>query len=189
MPLPPPTERVTMHAREVVCRGYRRADGLWDIEARVTDRKGYAVHNDHRTVEPGTPFHDMALRVTLDDSLLIHAIEACIDSGPHRICPAVTPNFQRLVGLRIATGFGPELRRLVGGVHGCTHLGELFGPLATAAIQTIHPLRRGFSGADPAARPAPIDTCHALAATGAVVAKYWPRFHVRPERAAVGAEA
>jgi hypothetical protein len=179
MPLPSPAERSPMHTREITCRGYRRTDGLWDIEARMIDRKNYFVQNDHRGIDAGVPFHDMALRVTVDDTLLIHAVEACIDSGPHRICPSVTPNFQRLVGLRIEAGFGAELRRRIGGVHGCTHLAELFGPLATAAIQTIHPLRRKVHARNDAARPAQIDTCHALAATGEVVAKYWPRFHAR----------
>jgi Protein of unknown function (DUF2889) len=108
----------------------------------------------------------MALRITVDDTLLIQVIDACIDAGPHRICPSVTPNFQRLLGLRIEAGFGAELRRRLGGVHGCTHLVEL---------------RRGLPGVDGTARPAQIDTCHALAAAGEVVAKYWPRFHRRPE--------
>ena len=179
MPLPFPAPRVPIHTREVTCHGYRRTDGLWDIEARMTDSKSYTVHNDHRTVDAGAPFHDMALRVTVDDTLLIAAVEACIDAAPHRICPAVTPNFQRLVGLRIEPGFASEARRRLGGVHGCTHLVELIGPLATAAIQTIHPLRRGAPCADAAARPTQIDTCHALDATGDVVAKYWPRFHKR----------
>jgi Protein of unknown function (DUF2889) len=180
MPLSRPAARVPMHTRDIACCGYRRTDGLWDVEARMTDRKGYSVHNDHRTVDAGAPFHDMALRVTVDDTLLIHAIEACIDAGPHRICPSVTPNFQRLVGLRIEAGFGAELRRRLGSTHGCTHLVELFGPLATTTIQTVHPLRRGFPDASVDARPAQIDTCHALAATSEVVAKYWPRFHRRP---------
>ncbi len=173
MPLSKPAPRSPMHTREVTSCGYRRADGRWDIEISMTDRKGYFVHNDHRTLEAGDLLHDMALRVTVDDALLIHQVDACIDAAPHRICASVTPNFQRLVGLRIEAGFTGELRRRLGGVHGCTHLVELFGPLATTAIQTVYPLRRASE--DRAARPAQIDTCHALAAEGEVVAKYWPR--------------
>ena len=105
MPLPPAAPRAPIHTREVECRGYRRTDGLWDIEARMADKKGYAVHNDHRTVDAGDPFHDMALRVTVDDTLMIHRIDACIDAAPHRICPFVTPNFQHLLVLRIEPGF------------------------------------------------------------------------------------
>jgi len=179
MPLPLSAARSPVHAREVTCHGYRRTDGLWDVEARMIDRKAYSVHNDHRTVAADAPFHDMALRVTLDDTMLIHADEACIEAAPHRICPRAEPNFQRLVGLRIEPGFAAELRARLGGVQGCTHMVELFGPLATSAIQTIHPLRRGVAISDKEARPAQIDTCHALAATGEVVAKYWPRFHQR----------
>ncbi len=71
VPPPSPAGRVPVHSRDIACCGYRRTDGLWDIEARMTDRKGYAVHNDYRTVDAGAPFHDMALRVTVDDTLLI----------------------------------------------------------------------------------------------------------------------
>jgi hypothetical protein len=179
VPLPCPAPRAQVHTRDVICCGYRRTDGLWDVEARMTDRKAYAVCNDHRTVEAGAPFHDMALRVTIDDGLLIHAVDTSVDAAPHQICPVVTPNFKCLVGLRIGAGFGAELRRRLSGVRGCTHLVELFGPLATTAIQTVRPLRREFSGADVEPRPVQIDTCHALAAAGQVVARYWPRFHHR----------
>lgn len=168
-----PFSRVQVHLREVVCRGYRRSDGLWDIEARMTDRKAYPVHNDYRHVEAGGPFHEMSLSVTIDETLTIQAVQASIDAGPHRVCPAVTPNFQRVVGLRIRAGFSAELRRRLGGVQGCTHLVELFGPLATTAVQSVQPLSPA-----PGERPPQIDSCHALAATGEVVAKYWPRFHL-----------
>lgn len=171
--------RTLMHTRRICCRGYRRSDGLWDVEAGMTDVKAYAVHNDYRTVEAGAPFHDMTLRLTVDDSLLIHAVEASIAAGPHRICPSAAPNFQRLVGLRISAGYTAELRKRVGGVQGCTHLVELLGPLATTAVQTVKPLVSGPPPADEAAPPPQLDSCHALAATGEVVAKYWPRFHIR----------
>jgi hypothetical protein len=176
MPLPSPVARTAVHTREVVCGGWRRDDGLWDIEAHMTDRKCYATHNDHRSVSAGAPFHAMALRVTMDDALLIHDVSACIDAAPFRLCPAIAREVQCLVGLRIGGGFMTELRRQLGGVRGCTHLVELFGPLATTAIQTVHPLRRTSTGRE-TDRPAQIDGCHALAASGEVVAKYWPGFH------------
>jgi hypothetical protein len=176
MPFPPSAPRGLAHTREIVCRGYHRTDGLWDIEARMIDRKGYSVHNDYRSVDAGAPFHDMGFRVVVDDELLIHTIDVFLDAGPHRVCPTIAVNFQRVVGLHIAPGFGGELRRRLGGVAGCTHLVELFGPLATAAIQTVQPLRRPAAPRDASARPPQIDTCHALSCSGDVVAKYWPQF-------------
>ena len=59
-----------MHTRDVTCCGYLRNDGLWDIEARMTDRKGYFLQNDHRTLDAGDRFHDMTLCITVDDTLL-----------------------------------------------------------------------------------------------------------------------
>ena len=41
MPLSPPQERELLHSRDIVLRGYRRADGLYDIEAQLTDTKSY----------------------------------------------------------------------------------------------------------------------------------------------------
>jgi Protein of unknown function (DUF2889). len=35
MPLSEPVDREPRHARRVTCDGYRRADGLWDIEAHL----------------------------------------------------------------------------------------------------------------------------------------------------------
>jgi hypothetical protein len=172
-----PAERALVHTREVTCRGYRRPDGLWEIEVSMTDRKAYTVFNDHRTVPAGGAFHDMSLRVTVDDDLLIHAIEAHIEAAPHRICPAVTSHFQCLVGLSIGPGFGATVRHQVGGALGCTHMVELFSPLATTAVQTVRPLREAAPGRAATSPPPQIGTCHALVASGDVVAKYWPRFH------------
>lgn len=177
MPLSPPACRQQIHTRTVICSGYLRPDALWDIEARMTDTKSYSVHNDFRSVEAGAPFHDMAMRLLIDDALLIHAAEASIEAAPHRICPSVAPHFQRLIGLRIEAGFLAEARKRLGGVWGCTHLVELLGPMATTAIQTIRPMRTLRGGKAMAARPSQIGTCHALAPSSEVVQKYWPSFH------------
>ena len=174
MPIDDPDNRTPIHIRSIVCNGYRRDDGLWDIEAHLIDTKAYTVHSDFRSLPAGAPFHSMTLRVTVDDILTIHAIEACIDAAPHRICPAVVPRLQCLVGLQIGSGFNTELRRRLSGERGCTHLVELFSPLATTAIQTVLPLRRATSDGDPA-HLKPIGGCHALAANGALAARYWPQ--------------
>ncbi len=45
MPLPPPVERDHLHTRTMEFRGYQRADGLCDIDARLTDVKTYDFAN------------------------------------------------------------------------------------------------------------------------------------------------
>ncbi|MFQ5955759.1 MAG: DUF2889 domain-containing protein, partial [Kiloniellales bacterium] len=77
MPLSPAAAREPMHTRQIECRGYRRQDGLWDIEGHLTDEKSYAFHNQWRgEIASGEPVHDMWLRLTVDDDLLIHEAEA-----------------------------------------------------------------------------------------------------------------
>lgn len=191
MPLSAPAHREPFHNRHVVCQGFRRADGLWDIEGHMTDVKTYSYPSDERGwMEAGRPVHDMWIRLTLDNELVIKAVEAVTDAAPYGMCPAITPNFQRLVGLKIRPGFLPRVRDLLGGVEGCTHLVELLGPVATTAFQTVFSgrerLRRESEAAGrPASKPKPppgvrprlLETCHSFASDSEVVKRLWPEFY------------
>ncbi|WP_445681023.1 DUF2889 domain-containing protein [Radicibacter daui] len=189
MPLSAPVERDPVHVREITCRGFRRRDGLWDIEAHLTDVKSYSFTNDDRgTIAAGEPLHEMWMRLTIDSDYLIHGVEAATDHSPFHICPAVVPHFQRLVGLSIARGFKRAVRERLGGVEGCTHLVELLGPLATTAFQTLAPMlarerskssgqKGGPPGSGDTGRPPLLGTCHAFAASSPVVERYWPAYY------------
>ncbi|HUE18758.1 MAG TPA: DUF2889 domain-containing protein [Stellaceae bacterium] len=185
MPLSSAAPHKLIHTRQVECRGYHRDDGLWDIEGHLTDIKTYPFESESRgTVEPGDPVHEMWIRLTVDDSLIVQSIEAVTDKSPFPVCSAITPNFQRVVGLSIRPGFLSRLRERLGGVEGCTHLVELMGPIATTAYQTIYPYRNRMKReaapqkeARPTERPRLIDTCHALKSDGDVVRRLWPEFY------------
>ncbi|MEE8272107.1 MAG: DUF2889 domain-containing protein [Alphaproteobacteria bacterium] len=190
MPLSDSAERDHVHTRRIDCRGFRRADGLWDVEGHLTDVKTYPFRNDYRgTIEPGEPLHDMWLRLTIDDGLTIRAVEAVTDRGPYHICGDIAPAFDKLVGLSMRPGFTRRVRQLLGGVRGCTHLVELLVPMATTAFQTIFPIlsrehaETGGGGARPKRRPPLLDTCHAFASDGPIVKRYWPDFHTGDETA------
>lgn len=189
MPLSEPAAREEIHSRQIVCRGFRRADGLWEVEGHLTDVKTYSFANEERgAIEPGDPIHEMWLRLTVDDGLTVHAVEAVTDNSPFRLCGAIAPNFQGLVGLRIGPGWTRAVKERLGGVHGCTHLVELLGPVATTAFQTIFPIKareraeREKAGQEPPSRSRPplLDTCHAFASDGALVRQLWPDFHTGP---------
>ena len=54
MALTPPAPRGPIHHRRIDCRGYWREDGLWDIEAHLTDVKSYPFANAWRgEIGPG----------------------------------------------------------------------------------------------------------------------------------------
>jgi hypothetical protein len=184
MPLSEPSLRDPVHTRTIVCRGFHRADGMWDIEGHLVDIKSYDFHSQFRgDIESGEPVHQMWLRLTVDDDLVIRDAEAVTDHSPFPICPAIAPNFTRLKGMSITPGFNTRVRELLGGIEGCTHLVEMIGPVATTAYQTIYPyrerLRRQRGETDPAQpqparRPRFIDTCHGWSSTGEIVKQLYP---------------
>lgn len=189
MPLSEPAPRRHLHTRRIHLQGYIRDDGLFDIEARIEDTKTYPFHNEWRgEMTPGTPVHNMSIRVTLDDTLQVHDVEAVTDDSPFPVCPEITPNFERLKGLRIGRGWNRKVKELLGGTQGCTHLVELLAPVATVAFQTIRPYKRHQvkqtlrpDEADPTnERPFQIDTCHAWASDGPVVQRWMPQFYTGP---------
>src|SRR5579864_976025 len=142
MPLSPSQERELLHSRDIVLRGYRRTDGLYDIEAQLTDTKSYGSANrDRGYIDAGEPIHGMWLRLTVDETRHIVACEAASDFTPYSICTAAAPNFTQLAGLQIKPGFLKEATRRIGGTLGCTHLRELLQQMATTAYQTIDPAR------------------------------------------------
>src|SRR3546814_14631798 len=62
--------RRLMHQRTVVCDGYLRHDGLWEVDARLRDTKTFSyVHFARGPLDPGAAVHDMTLRLTVDDQL------------------------------------------------------------------------------------------------------------------------
>lgn len=180
MTLSPPVAREPMHQRRYSFDGYRRADGLWDIEAHLTDTKSYGFPNHWRgEIAAGEPIHDMSIRLTVDDELLVHDIEVVTSAAPFEICGDVAPRFAAVKGLRIGPGWRRALRERLGGAAGCTHQVEMLAAMATAAFQTIFPARQKAAEAAVAtgARPPLLDSCHALAADSPVVKRLWPAFY------------
>ena len=190
MPLSDPAPREHIHTRRVTCDGYRRADGLWDIEGHLVDTKTYAFSNEERgEIGAGVPVHEMRIRLTIDDSFEIQAVEAVTDFSPFGVCREVAPNFERLVGLKIGAGWRRAVQNRVGGIEGCTHIVELLGPVATTAFQTIMPLRereRKERASDdrqtrpPRKPPRLLNTCHAFREDGPKVKAFWPDFYTGP---------
>src|SRR5262245_50818433 len=176
-----PVAREAQQFRDYQFAGYRRADGLFDIEGRMTDRKSYSFPSEWRgRVEEGEPIHDMRIRLTLDEGFMIHDVECVTAAGPYEICPAITPAFAALKGERVGRGWSRILREKFGGRNGCVHHVEMLRAMATVAFQTLYGYqerRKRETGqskregppspeAAPGRRPGFIDSCHALASDG-----------------------
>ena len=187
-----PTEREAQHFRNYQFGGYRRADGLFDIEGRLTDTKSYAFPNAcRRTVEAGEPVHDMRIRLTLDEQFVIRDVECVTAAGPYEICPAITPAFAALKGERVGRGWSRLLREKFGGSNGCVHHVEMLRAMATVAFQTLYgwqERRKREAGlslsegppnreATVDRKPGFVDSCHALASDGEIVRTHFPQYY------------
>lgn len=133
------TQRELVHKRQIKCNGFARKDGLFDIEAELTDHKTYQFPSDFRgIVTPDLAVHHMILRVTIDKERVIKDAEAITISGPYAICPQANSIFNKLVGLQIGPGWRRTVQNTIGGIQGCTHITELLSPVATTAFQTLY---------------------------------------------------
>ncbi|WP_444634360.1 DUF2889 domain-containing protein [Cupriavidus oxalaticus] len=174
-------DRKRIHTRHVTCNGYERADGLFDIEAEMTDITPTGTHLLFKRLGPGEAIHHMRIVITVSRDLVIHDIAATLSAGPTGQCADIASAYAGLKGLQIRAGFRRQASAIVGGVRGCTHLTELLGPLATTARQTIFAVDRrerdGRWHADGTAAlptPAALNTCHAYREDGEVVRLLWP---------------
>jgi hypothetical protein len=153
MPLPvTDVERELRHTRRVRYEGYKRADGLWDIEAHLTDVKSHDNPMKAGVRRAGQPIHEMWLRLTIDRHFTVLDASASSDAVPYpQGCETIAPAYKRLIGLNLVRGF------------------------PTAAIQT-------FAGEMPEERedgrkPFQLDQCHALDTGSETVRKWYPKWY------------
>ena len=120
MALSTPAARRSLHTRRIVCDGYLRDDGLWDIEARIIDTKGYRYREPQRgTREVGAPVHDMSVRLTLDAQMIVRGIEIDMSAHPYGACLGAPAPFQGLVGKSIGPGWRKKMLEHLGAAKGC----------------------------------------------------------------------
>jgi hypothetical protein len=178
MPLPAPDcARVASHQRSITVSAFARSDGLWDVEGHLTDAWPEPVPRAGGMLAAGEPMHSMWLRLTLDRSATIVAVQAVTDAGPYgKACGAIAPDYGQLVGVQVARGYRDAIRRLFGRTAGCTHINELAGVMGSAVLQAMW----NELPQDPESKPFSIDGCHALKSSGPQVAEFFPRWW-RPE--------
>ena len=179
MPLPASVPRDELHLRRIELRGYRRVDGLYDVEARMVDTKTEALTvGGGRVVSPGEPVHDMSIRLVVDEDLNVTEVLACTDASPHGVCREATSTLQSLKGLRIGPGWSKAIGERLAGRKGCTHLTELLKPLATVAFQTLWKVRGNqLAAVDASGKPRKVDSCYAYASDRELVRQQWPIYY------------
>jgi Protein of unknown function (DUF2889) len=183
-----PASRRFVHTRSIRVQAFVRDDGLWDIEARLTDVKERDFMLATGLRKAGDPVHEMTLRLTIDADLNVrnaHAESTRVPYPGH--CDQIGDAYRRLIGLNLGRGFRRAVQEQLGGTMGCTHLTELAGVLPTAAIQAFagevyRPSDRAHEPTDSDhrvadKRPFQLERCHALRVDGPAVARFYPRWY------------
>ncbi|GAA5233643.1 DUF2889 domain-containing protein [Verticiella sediminum] len=175
--------REELHFRRIDIRGFRRADGLFELEAQLVDRKPkvFTPRSGGRTVPAHDPTHDLGVRLVFDDMLQVRDVQSFSSAVPYPECHGGGEELRRLIGVRMVSGWRREVALRVRHSHACAHMRELLGPMATVANQTLSELARHRpEPLDPTGRPRKIDSCHAYRADRVIVRRKWPEFHRPP---------
>lgn len=184
MPLTQPVNRRGLHLRVIDMQTYARDDGLYDVEARLIDRKPFDFTRPSSPipVPAGQSLHDLWLRVTVDGEYVVRHIEAASDVTPWGICKEAEKTLSVLVGQRIARGWSSIVKDRLRGAASCTHLMEMLIPMATTALQGIRGLHQERTRTvTTEGVPHKIDSCYAYGREREVVQMLWPEHH-RPPR-------
>jgi hypothetical protein len=196
MPLSPPVPRQLRHQRAIRAVAYEREDGLWDIDACLTDHKPRDVPLAAGVRPNGLPIHELWLRITIDRKLNVVDAEASSDWVPYDgQCQNSNPAYRALIGLNLLQNFRREAGRRLAGTAGCTHLTEMLGVLPTAAVQAfvgaVWTNQSGTPGEDAGPEiskiadgdaagekpPFQLGRCHALRFDGEAVKQFYPRWY------------
>ena len=180
MSLPPAApQRQLKHRRQIDVQVFARSDGLWEVDALLTDLKTRVALMAEGPRPAGTPIHEMLLRLVVNHNLDI--LEAGSETRwmPYTgVCDQHGDVYARLVGLNLLQDFRKQLARQVGGVLGCTHLTELARVLPTAVVQAFAGEVIDTRGtAEGSSQPFQIDRCHALRSGGEAVRLHYPRWY------------
>ena len=182
MTLPPAVARRHIHTRKVHCEGFLREDGLWEVEASMTDLKPFAHRDWERGARrPEDPVHKMSIRLTVDRNLVIVEAQGAMDDVPYATCRDVPPRMAALVGVRLGSGWREAVRERIGRRQNCTHMFELIGPAITTLYQSMSYREPPDDGAAHEAKTNPrrpyfLDGCYSWRVDGPVVAKHFPMF-------------
>jgi hypothetical protein len=176
MPLSPAAPRKRLHDRIARYQCFARDDGLFDVDAQLTDVKDQDLLLLTGVRRAGDAVHDMWVRVTIDDAMTIVDVEARMDAVPYPSgCQNIEDAYRKLIGANLMQGFRKTLQGAFASVRGCTHLTELLGSVPTAAVQMFAGLKAREDAGE--GKPFQLDRCHALDTTGEVVRRYYPKWY------------
>ena len=172
-------ERQLKHHRSIEVQIFARGNGLWEVDAEITDTKTRDAKLAGGLRAAGEPVHDMLLRVIVDERLNIVYAGSETRAMPYPgHCDQHGDAYKRLIGLNLLKGFRRAVGERLGGVVACTHLTELTQVLPTAVVQAFAgEVFNTREDSESDEQPFQIDRCHALRSEGEAVRIFYPRWY------------
>jgi hypothetical protein len=129
-------QNAPVHERHLEFRTYPLEGDQLVVEGQLRDEllvQGY--HWDGSNRSKGTIHFIRVWMLVAGWPLYIIDAEAEMpDVIPHERCPTTLDSVKKVVGLTIASGYGEEVHKRIGGYRGCTHLTHLILGMGTAAL-------------------------------------------------------
>lgn len=177
-------EREQLHTRSIQLTGYRRSDGLFEVEGRLTDTKpvDFQPPSDDRVIKAGEAIHHMGIRIVFDENMTVHDVIAVTEAAPYNDCYRAPDTLKTLIGLRMSSGWSSEVRRRLSGAASCVHLAGLMAPMATTAYQALTLHRLGNTAQQTDEKPKELDSCLAYSRHGEIAQRRWPTFYLAEEK-------
>jgi hypothetical protein len=171
--------REELHTREITLRGWKRSDGLYEIEARLVDSKPFDFRpvSGDRVIGARAPIHDMGVRIIHDDSMTVRDVIAVGNALPYGECVKGPATLKSLIGLSMTKGWTTETRKRLAGAASCAHLAGLMTPMAAAAFQSMVALRIESGEGGHGHKPN-VDSCIAYSRHGELMRTRYPAFYI-----------
>jgi hypothetical protein len=129
------TQGAPVHERKIEIRSYPAGPQQIIVEGWLKDdRRVGGFHWDGRPRPPGV-VHRLGIRLLVGGwPLTIQEAEAEMVEIPHELCRTLEESLNKIIGLTSAPGFSDQVRRLLGGLEGCSHLTHLLLAMAPAIL-------------------------------------------------------
>jgi hypothetical protein len=165
-----------LHTRQISYEIYEVNNNLWDIEGSLKDIKTSMLDiPDHKIYQPGNPYHEMKVRVSVNKLLIVQNIETVMTEYPTPGCIESTAPMKKMIGCCLAAKWRKSVEENLGNEVGCTHLREILFGMPNAAFQGVPGLIKAYDGED--IPPIYLGQCKGWDFSGPAVLKHYPKFY------------
>lgn len=143
------TKTSPFHRRRLEFNIYEVSHKQILLEGWLKDDRFVETHTVFGKVTPPGKVHRICVRMLLGGwPLEILDAEAEMPHIPHDECLATQETVNKIIGLKISHGYTNNVRKLLGGVKGCTHMVHLIISMGNAALQGYWTQMRQTSNED-----------------------------------------